>query len=182
MHLSETQSYSKEEEREKEKQPTPGDHQDLLSASPPPQRLAETRQMTQQRNTHTKAHHNRGGTHQHQTQKHKTQQPPKGEGRGVPKGQLTRLLLTQSHVSLAQKTHTSTRPWTGNKNKKGSEVGEEKDRHWEHYLTSQVNNLKITLEKKETRKRHNRTLHTSRKEKNWNTHIHAEEEDVANQC
>ena len=164
----------------RKRETNPGDHQDLFSASPPPEGWLKLGWWLRQRNTNTKAHHNRGGTHQHQTQKHKTQQPPRGEGRGVPKGQLARLLLTQSHVSLAQKTHTSTRLWTGNKNKKGSEVGEEKDKHWEHYLTSQVNNLKITIEKKETRKRHNRTLHTSRT--NWNTHIHAEEEDVANQC
>ena len=97
---------------------TPGDHQDLLSASPPPKSWLKLGRWLRQRNTHTKAHHNRGGTHQHQTQKHKTKQPPRGEGRGVPKGQLTRLLLTQSHVSLAQKTHTSTRLWTRNKTKK----------------------------------------------------------------
>ena len=150
--------------REEEKRNKPRRPPGPIFSKPPPEGWLNLGWWLRQRNTHTKTHHNRGGTHQHQTQKHKTKQPPRGEGRGVPKGQLTRLLLTQSHVSLVQKTHTSTRLWTRDKtNKKGSEVGEEKDRHWEHYLAAQVNNLKITIEKKETRKRYNRTLHSSKK-------------------
>ena len=114
MHLSQTPGHSKE--RKGRKRNTPRRPPKPTLSRPPPQRSAENRPMTQTAKTPTQEHTTPGAEHtQHQTQKKPTRQTTGRERRGVSKGQLTRLLLTQPHASLVQNLAYQTRFRTRNK-------------------------------------------------------------------
>ena len=110
--------------REGRKRNTPRRPPKPTLSRPPPQRPAEIRPMTRTEKAPKQKHTTPGAEHnQHQTQTKPTRQTPRRERRGVSKGQLTRLLLTQPHASLVQNLAYQTRFRT--RNKISSEVSEE---------------------------------------------------------
>ena len=127
MHLSETQSYSKEEGREKEKQPQETTRTYFQPA--PPQRLAETRLMTQtEKHPHKSTPQQRRNTPTPNTKEQNTT-TTKGRGERSTKRPAREIAPDTVPCVFSSENSYIHKTLNWKKNKKGSEVGEEKDKH-----------------------------------------------------